>query len=218
MAARGGQVTELSRHTLLYWVGCGLLGSVPFAFLLGRLRGVDIRTIGSGNVGATNLARGAGFFWGVLAFLLDALKGWGPVMAGASWLGSPTWVQVSGGSLAVLGHCFSPFLRFRGGKGVATAAGVLAALDLRVFVVLILLWLVLVGALRNAGIASSLTALAAMILGAGLFLAPATLATAGGEGSKALAVFLLVLSALVILRHRRNLVEFLQKTAREPRR
>ncbi len=178
---------------------------------------MDIRAIGSGNVGATNLARGAGLSWGVLAFLLDALKGWGPVMAGASWLGSPTWVQVGGGSLAILGHCFSPFLRFRGGKGVATAAGVLAALDLRVFVVLILLWVVLVGALRNAGIASSLTALAAMIVGAGLLLAPATLAPAGGEGSEALAVFLLVLSALVILRHRRNLVEFLRKTAREPR-
>ena len=99
-----------------------LLGAIPFAYLLGRRLGHDIRNTGSGNVGATNLARSAGLRWGVVAFLFDACKGYVPVyVSGLLGLDRP-WLPVAVGAIAILGHCFSPFLRFRGGKGVATAA------------------------------------------------------------------------------------------------
>jgi glycerol-3-phosphate acyltransferase PlsY len=101
-----------------------LLGSIPFGLLLSRLfGGGDVRTLGSGNIGATNVARVAGPLPGILTLLLDAGKG-----AAAVWLAarfsneSATWMMIA--VLAVLlGHCFPIWLRFRGGKGVATAAG-----------------------------------------------------------------------------------------------
>lgn len=114
-----------------------LLGGVPFAYLAVRLcKGTDLRTIGSGNVGATNASRA---FEGKVArltaflaiYLLDAAKGfvpvwWGPQVVGAQ---DPVSAGVALGAAAILGHVFTPYLRFRGGKGVATACGVLLALD-----------------------------------------------------------------------------------------
>ena len=102
---------------------CFLLGSVPFAYLITRLRGVgDIRTLGSGNVGATNVLRTQGKVWGLVTLALDFGKA-----ALAVWLcrrfGSAPWLDAAGGACAVLGHCFPPWLRFRGGKGVASGLG-----------------------------------------------------------------------------------------------
>ena len=115
------------------------LGSVPFALLLVRaLKGVDVRTIGSGNVGATNASRAFGSRGGRLAafvmiYLLDAAKGFAPTWFGPSLVGgSPQLDGVLLGAAAILGHVFPPALRFRGGKGVATATGVLLALDWQV--------------------------------------------------------------------------------------
>ena len=106
-------------------------GSVPFAYLLGRLGGVDVREAGSGNPGASNLGRLLGRRWGVGCFVLDVLKGAVPVAAAAgldarlgAGLGVPAaaaWVGVA--AAAVLGHVFTPWLGFRGGKGVATGLG-----------------------------------------------------------------------------------------------
>ncbi len=110
-------------------------GSIPFAFLLGKWRGVDIRKEGSGNVGASNLGRLCGKKWGILAFLCDALKGALPVLVAGfyrmefapaqapSWQVALSWVGV--GVAAVLGHVFPVWLGFKGGKGVATSLGVL---------------------------------------------------------------------------------------------
>jgi len=99
-----------------------LLGAVPFSYLIARLRGVDLRRIGSGNIGATNLTRVAGAGLGAAGLLLDALKGTAAV-ALARAAGDGTLVPALAGFLAVLGHNFTPFLGFRGGKGVATGAG-----------------------------------------------------------------------------------------------
>jgi glycerol-3-phosphate acyltransferase PlsY len=106
-----------------------LLGSVPFGVLVARrMAGLDVRQVGSGNIGATNVARAAGKGAGVLTLLLDAAKGALPVFA-ARWLGlAPAWVAAVG-LAAFLGHLFPVWLRFRGGKGVATALGLLLALE-----------------------------------------------------------------------------------------
>jgi len=105
-----------------------LLGSVPTGYVLGRLRGIDVRAVGSGNIGATNVMRSTGWKLGLLTLLLDGLKGAaGPLAARGLGL-DPLWWALAG-LAAVLGHCFSLYLGFRGGKGVATLVGVFAVLD-----------------------------------------------------------------------------------------
>lgn len=122
---------------LWYWpallLGSYLLGAIPFSQVLARARGVDLRTAGSGNVGAGNLARVVGKRWGAAAGLLDGLKGVVPVyIAGKVGLG-PGASGVAG-VCAVVGHNWSIFMRGRSGRGLATSAGVIAALDFRLLV------------------------------------------------------------------------------------
>lgn len=104
-----------------------LFGGIPVGFILAKqVRGIDIREHGSRNIGATNVGRVIGWKFGFLALLLDALKGAIPVIS-ASYIDSPyslTTTEILLGSVAILGHTFTPFLHFRGGKGVATALGV----------------------------------------------------------------------------------------------
>ncbi|MCI0574380.1 MAG: glycerol-3-phosphate acyltransferase, partial [Myxococcaceae bacterium] len=106
-----------------------LCGSVPFGVLVARwLRGVDVRQRGSGNIGATNVARVAGKRLGLVVLLLDALKGAAPVVLARALLPGEAALQAAAGLAAVLGHVFPVWLRLRGGKGVATALGVAAVL------------------------------------------------------------------------------------------
>lgn len=112
------------------WMGLAyLLGAMPTSYLVGRLaRGIDLREHGSKNLGATNVYRLLGWRWAVPVGLVDILKGVVPVAVFAPWAQGPAWLPVTLGIAAVLGHVFSPYVRFRGGKGVATAAGVFLAL------------------------------------------------------------------------------------------
>ncbi len=178
-------------------------GSIPFAFLLGLLRGVDIRKVGSGNVGATNLARSKGKFWGYFAFFLDAGKGWLPVWMGDELLGYESWVTVASALAAISGHCFSPFLKFRGGKGVATSIGALLALSPWIALALLGVWAIALLFFKKIGLASATTALLAAIYG-GIML-PIT------ADQRAYFTFLVLLSALVLVRHKKNLKEYFLK-------
>jgi glycerol-3-phosphate acyltransferase PlsY len=118
----------MSPTPLLVLLASYLMGAVPFGFLLGRWWGVDVRSIGSGNIGATNVMRATGRRIGLLTFFLDAAKGAaGPLLAVALGL-DVGWVALAG-LAAVVGHCFPAFMGFRGGKGVATLAGVFAILN-----------------------------------------------------------------------------------------
>jgi glycerol-3-phosphate acyltransferase PlsY len=110
-------------------VAAYLLGSIPFGVILARLfGGGDVRKAGSGNIGATNVARVAGPLAGILTLLLDAAKGAAAVLlAGRLSSDSATWMMIAA-LTALVGHCFPVWLQFQGGKGVATAAGVFAAL------------------------------------------------------------------------------------------
>jgi glycerol-3-phosphate acyltransferase PlsY len=119
---------NLGLFTLLCCTGSYLFGSVPCSLLLGKLKGIDIRKIGSGNVGAMNLGRIAGRPWFFAAFILDMLKGLvptviaGQVLTGAEPTRSLCWLLA--GLCAVLGHNYPVFIGFRGGKGVSTSLGV----------------------------------------------------------------------------------------------
>lgn len=110
-----------------------LTGGVPFGFLVGKLKGIDIRQQGSRNVGATNVFRVVGKRAGTTVYVLDAFKGFLPVLtAKLIWPGqehSLQWFHIGVGLAAILGHIFTPYLRFKGGKGVATASGVIVALE-----------------------------------------------------------------------------------------
>ena len=106
-----------------------LIGAVPTSYLAGRLaKGIDLREHGSKNLGATNVYRLLGWAWAIPVGLIDVLKGAVPVAVIAPLAGGPAWVPVICGIAAVLGHVFSPYVRFKGGKGVATAAGMFLAL------------------------------------------------------------------------------------------
>jgi glycerol-3-phosphate acyltransferase PlsY len=119
----------LPPKTLLLFPLAYLLGSIPFGLILGKLfGGADVRSTGSGNIGATNVARVAGPLPGILTLALDAGKGWLAVWLANRMTHGDAAVMVVCGIFALVGHCFPVWLRFRGGKGVATAAGIFAAL------------------------------------------------------------------------------------------
>jgi len=136
-----------------------LIAAIPFGLLAGLAKGVDVRKSGSGNIGATNVIRVVGVKMGLLVFVLDVLKGLAAVMICRA-LGAEGWVVVTAGLLAVIGHSFSPYLLFKGGKGVATALGVLIGLHPLTAGICCGLWVLLVVITRYVSL-SSVAAVAA---------------------------------------------------------
>ena len=185
-----------------------VIGSIPFGLLITRaLKGVDLRTVGSGNIGATNAMRVLGKPLGIVVFLLDAGKG-GLVILFAVPLfesAAPAWLAVLCGAAAVMGHCWSIFLRFEGGKGVATGAGALAAIDLWIFLGAGLVWIVVL-------LTSRMVALASIALGLAF---PVVAYLRAPEGDAAIVVGASALTILILVRHRSNMARMLAGT--EPR-
>jgi len=178
-----------------------LLGSIPFGLLLTRAAGLgDIRQIGSGNIGATNVLRTGNKALAAATLLLDGLKGLVAVWAAGALLGPGP--DVVAGVAAVVGHCFPPWLGFRGGKGVATALGVFLALAWPVFVIAIAVWL----AVAKIWKISSLGALSAM----GVSVNASVVLTPGPVG-----IGILVIAAFVAMRHQANIERLVKGT--EPR-
>jgi glycerol-3-phosphate acyltransferase PlsY len=141
-------------NPVFYVLAAFFIGSLPFGYWLGLLRGVDLRKQGSGNTGATNVGRVLGKKWGIFVFVLDLGKGWIAVALAKS-VGNltVTWA-VTVGVFAVLGHVFSPWLGFRGGKGVATSAGILIGLVPWVALGVALIWLLTFQMSRTVSVAS----------------------------------------------------------------
>jgi acyl-phosphate glycerol 3-phosphate acyltransferase len=189
-----------------------LIGAIPFGFLMARSRGVNILRHGSGNIGATNVGRVLGWPFGVLVFLLDFSKGAVPVAA-AAWVAQGTdsglprdSLEVSAGLAAFLGHLFPVYLRFHGGKGVATGAGVVTVLLPVPALVAVLTWLAVVCLTRYVALAS----LAAVAVLCALRLA--LVAEPFAAGQRILTLFCFVAAGLVFLRHRANINRLLQGT------
>src|SRR6266849_1304533 len=155
---------EISITVLLIPFAAYLLGSIPFGLLLAKLfGGADVRKAGSGNIGATNVARVAGPLAGVLTLVLDAGKGAGAVLLAERLSNdSATWMMI-GAFAALLGHCFPVWLKFQGGKGVATAAGMFFVLSPRACIVAAALFLLVVIFWRYVSL-GSVSAAAAMPL------------------------------------------------------
>jgi glycerol-3-phosphate acyltransferase PlsY len=121
-----------------------LLGSVPVGFLVAKSRGMDIQQVGSGNIGATNISRNLGWKLGVVVGVLDFFKGFLPALLVKQWY-SQNWQVFIVAILVVVGHIFPVWLNFKGGKGVATIFGILAAIfGLHIFLLFLFLWLLIV--------------------------------------------------------------------------
>src|SRR5271157_5573244 len=149
---------------LLLLLGAYLLGSIPFGLLFARLiGGKDVRQAGSGNIGATNVARVAGPLPGILTLVFDAAKGAAAVWLAGRFAGHSAGTMMFAGVAALLGHCFPVWLRFKGGKGVATGLGVFAALCPPAALAALLLFVLVVASLRFVSV-GSITAAAAMPL------------------------------------------------------
>ncbi len=171
-----------------------LVGGIPFGLLLARcVVGVDVRRVGSGNVGATNVLRAAGPGAAAVTLLLDSLKGWAPIIV-ARGLGYPETVQALAGLAAVTGHIFPIALRFRGGKGVATGWGVLMALDPVTALLAAGVWVA-------AALISRYSSVAALVAS---IVTPPIAAIRGAGPAGVVSVSLMTL--LILWRHRSNIV------------
>lgn len=183
-----------------------LLGAVSFAWIAGRIKGIDLRAHGSGNLGATNAGRVLGWHWFVAVFTLDLGKGLAPVLL-ANQVGN-SWLAIAVAVAAVLGHIFTCFHGFQGGKAVATSLGVIIALApmtaAGAFVMWVCAWLVgwLVLHLGMSGAVGPASILAAI--------AVVPLHLAIGNDDPPTLGFLSLLVVLVLWRHRSNFLQLLQ--------
>lgn len=216
-----------------------LLGSIPFGLLIAKAKGIDIREHGSGNIGATNVLRVVGKKYGITCLLLDALKGFIPVLISLNLIrvtghapllsfdlppAWPLWLESSDqfkGQLshvitalaAILGHNYSPWVGFRGGKGIATSAGALLALIPAGIAILILVWLAVFLLTRFVSLASMAAAAALPVI---------TLwgswhhgRIQDGSWNKPLLFFSIVIGVLAVWKHRTNIQRLRDGT--EPR-
>lgn len=192
----------------LFILAAYLIGAVPFGLLISKAKGIDIRKHGSGNIGATNVLRVLGKPLGITTFVLDALKGFGPSfffpkMAASLGMASqnPDLLSVLCGAAAIVGHNFPVFLGFKGGKGVATSAGVLIGIAWQAALIGLGAWIVLFFTFRYVSLASILAALAVGASGWWIY-----------RENLLLPSVLSVFAALIILRHRTNMARLMNGT------
>jgi glycerol-3-phosphate acyltransferase PlsY len=196
-------------------VGSYLLGSIPFGYLAGRLVGIDIRQVGSGNLGATNVVRVLGKAYGYPVFTLDFLKGFGAVQiamlmapGGPSEWNSPEIFGILAAMSCVLGHLYPPWLKFKGGKGVATSAGALLALTPVATLIGVAIWIIVFCLTRYVSLASITAAIV-------LPMAILVVSSQDQNKGKPLVYSSACVAAVVIWRHRSNLSRLMRGT--EPR-
>ncbi|MHB1330094.1 MAG: glycerol-3-phosphate 1-O-acyltransferase PlsY [Gemmatimonadales bacterium] len=189
--------------TLALWLGASyLLGAIPTSYLVARLaKGIDLHQVGSGNLGSTNLYRTLGWGYAVPVALFDIAKGAVPVLIFASYAGGTVWVALLLGFAAIVGHVFSVFVRFKGGKGVATAAGVVLGLAPMPTLVAAAVWALVV---RLSGYVSLGSISAAVVL-------PVAVLLLTPELRPTIWLFV-VLGAFVVVTHRANIKRLLAGT------
>jgi glycerol-3-phosphate acyltransferase PlsY len=202
---------------LILIIASYLLGSVPFGLIIAKAHGKDLRLEGSGNIGATNVSRVLGKKWAWLCFILDVLKGFIPMLAARHLITLPasspqlaTWLAV--GCVAIFGHIFPIYLKFKGGKGVATSLGVLLGLwpyyticglvAFAVWIIVVLIW-------RYVSLASITAAITFPVC---LIAAVAIVPDWHFDALWPLFIVAILMPILVILRHRANIRRLIEGT------
>lgn len=207
-------------ENVLYIVLAYLIGSVPFGYLAGKLNGIDLREHGSKNIGATNAVRVLGKKWGIPVFICDFLKGYLPLYIVIQILGEGKWaltefsldsmLWVLGVMFAlILGHTFTCFLHFKGGKGVATTGGCLFALSPIIGLSALLTWILMMVLTRYVSL-SSMVAGFAMMAAAGYEFWWADGVLSGADIT--LLSLLMIIFVLVVYKHRANIVRLCHGT------
>ena len=204
-------------ENILYILAAYVIGSVPFGFLAGKMRGIDLREHGSRNIGATNAVRVLGKGWGIPVFVMDFVKGFAPLLYMKYHLGGDLTAftpEQMGWFLGVmfaliLGHTFTCFLKFKGGKGVATTGGCLFALSPWVGLSALLFWI-------GSMIVTRYVSFSSIMAGVGMIAAAAVeLAVMDGSCSVADGMVLGLLAIILILvtvKHRANIVRIMNGT------
>ncbi|MFT4638286.1 MAG: glycerol-3-phosphate acyltransferase PlsY [Verrucomicrobiales bacterium] len=196
-------------HALLI-MGAYLVGSIPFGLLAGKLRGLDIRKHGSGNIGTTNVFRICGKELGITVFILDLLKGLVPVLCAQRFApGTEGVIPILSGVGAIMGHNFPLWLKFKGGKGIATSAGVLGGLLPWALLFATLAWILTFVFTRYVSLASIASASALPVTVA--------ISTFRSDGQRPLSylIFAVLIGGLAIWRHRTNIQRL--RAGTEPR-
>ena len=190
-----------------------LIGSIPWGFILAKMNGIDIRQHGSGNIGATNVLRTLGKKWGIPCFILDFIKGLAPVVVVNLLIASETIPESAHLSTVisalgtVFGHVYTIFLKFKGGKGIATSAGCLIALAPYPLLIALIIWVAFFYSTRYVSLAS--------IVAAGALPINAFICNTVGMGTAASGAEILLLSLLGLLaiyRHKSNITKLLNGT------
>lgn len=175
-----------------------LLGSIPFGVLISRQKGIDLQRTGSGNIGATNVLRTAGKGAAVLTLIGDMMKGSLSIFLAKKFLNEP-WIALSGIAV-MLGHIFPLFLKFRGGKGVATAFGTILIYSPVVAVISVFLWAMVVYIFRYSSLGAIVTFLSLPVI---IFIL---------DPDKNKIIFSMFVTSIIILRHKENIVRLFKRT------
>ncbi|WP_264704472.1 glycerol-3-phosphate 1-O-acyltransferase PlsY [Wolbachia endosymbiont (group B) of Apotomis betuletana] len=178
-----------------------VIGSIPFSLIIAKINGINLREVGSGNIGATNVARTGNKRLAVLALFLDSLKGFVAVYTAQQFCDNNDFYIYVSAILAVLGHMFPIWLRFNGGKGVATTLGVLIVLNISIALAFVFVWLIVFFIFRYSSLAS-LAATAAAVIASFFF-------------QKELFLILLTVAILIFLKHYKNIANLLQGRERK---
>ncbi|BET33365.1 glycerol-3-phosphate 1-O-acyltransferase PlsY [Wolbachia pipientis] len=178
-----------------------VIGSIPFSLIIAKINGINLREVGSGNIGATNVARTGNKRLAVLSLFLDSLKGFVAVYTAQQFCDNNDFYIYVSAILAVLGHMFPIWLRFNGGKGVATTLGVLIALNISIALAFVFVWLIVFFIFRYSSLAS-LAATAAAVIASFFF-------------QKELFLILLTVAILIFLKHYKNIANLLQGRERK---
>lgn len=178
-----------------------LFGSIPFSFLVAQARGVDLRMVGSGNIGSANVWRSCGFKAFLVAIVLDFMKGAIPTYIAMYNLALPPVAVILIGASAILGHTFSVFMQFKGGKAVATSGGVLLVVFPAAMIVGAITWALILRLVRISSVAS-LTA-------AGVVVVMALISFAAGMIDPVYMGFICAAAVLVLILHRSNIQRLL---------
>ncbi len=195
---------------ILAYIGAYLVGTIPIGVIVGRAKGIDIMTAGSGNIGATNVARVLGKKLGILVFLLDVLKGAIPPLAFSLFLIPDVFGlsmpdhKVLGGVMAIIGHTLSPWIGFKGGKGIATGLGALLGTAPLVGLCGFGMFWVTLGLTRIVSISSVVGAISIALLG--IFVFPQ---------SRLFQVVYILVAVYVVFKHRANMSRLVR--GEEPR-
>ena len=184
-------------------VGAYLMGSIPFGFLFAKMKGIDLREVGSGNIGATNAARAMGLRWFFIIFTFDAAKGAVPVLLADALLAQESLdVPLIAGLGAVVGHTASVFLKFKGGKAVATGVGMIAALSPLTALACVVVFVLALLITRYVSIGSCLGAMSAP---SAFWALEMQALNPFDHDARARLIMLVVLAVFVVWKHRSNL-------------